>query len=150
MIKSFVLPVLWAALSSLGFGMIFGLRTKKLLYVALGSALTWLAYLICMELNTYEVSAYAIAAGIGTVYSEIMARVIKTPVTAFVIPVNIPLVPGASLFHSLLGLMQRDNARFLERGKYCLAAACAMALGIFIATMLFKLVKSVADRPKKR
>ncbi len=144
--KSYVLPVLWAAISSLGFGMMYGLRSKKLIYVALGSALSWFVYLLTMNLGLMEVLAYAVAAGVGTVYSEIMARVIKTPVTAFVIPVNVALVPGASMFYSLLALMQKDTARFIDRGKYALSVACAMALGIFVATMVFKLIKSVADR----
>ena len=144
--KSYVLPVLWAAISSLGFGMMYGLRSKKLIFVALGSALSWFVYLLTMNLGLMEVLAYAVAAGVGTVYSEIMARVIKTPVTAFVIPVNVALVPGASMFYSLLALMQKDTARFIDRGKYALSVACAMALGIFVATMVFKLIKSVADR----
>ena len=144
--KSYVLPVLWAAISSLGFGMMYGLRSKKLIYVALGSALSWFVYLLTMNLGLMEVLAYAVAAGVGTVYSEIMARGIKTPVTAFVIPVNVALVPGASMFYSLLALMQKDTARFIDRGKYALSVACAMALGIFVATMVFKLIKSVADR----
>ena len=146
MLKDFVLPVLWAALSSLGFGMIFGLRSKKLIYVALGSALTWLTYLVSVKLGIYESLAYAIATGIGTIYSEIMARIIKTPVTAFVIPVNIPLVPGASLFHSLLALLQKDSVQFVEKGKYTLLVACSMALGIFVATMLFKLFRITAEK----
>ena len=146
--KSFVLPILWAALSSMGFGMIFGLKSRKLVFVAVGSALTWAMYLLSMKWGIYEVLAYAIAAGVGTVYSEIMARIIKTPVTAFVIPANIPLVPGASLFYSLLALMQRDTSRFVDKGKYALSVSCAMALGIFAATMLFRFIKTAQDRSR--
>ena len=126
--------------------MMYGLRSKKLVYVAIGSALSWLLYLLLMNAGLVEVLCYAVAAGVGTVYSETMARIIKTPVTAFVIPVNVALVPGAALFYSLLALMQRDVARFLDRGKYALSVSCAMALGIFVATMIFKLIRSVSER----
>ncbi|MBQ3667743.1 MAG: threonine/serine exporter family protein [Clostridia bacterium] len=148
--KSFVLPVLWAALSSLGFSMMFGLRSKKLLYVAIGGAITWLSYLVSMKIGVNEVMAYAVAAGLGTVFSEIMARAIKTPVTAFVIPVNIPLVPGASLYYSLLAMWQKDFDTFLDKGKYTAAVACAMALGILVSTMLFRLIKTGLDKRRAR
>lgn len=144
MLKIYILPVLWAAISSFGFAMMCGLRSKKLIYVAIGSALSWLTYLVSMNMGLMEVLSYAVAAGVGTVYSEIMARLIKTPVTAFVIPVNVPLVPGAAMFYSLLALMQKDVTRFVDRGKYALSVACAMALGIFVATMVFRLIKSTA------
>ena len=144
--KAFALPALWAAISSVGFAMMCGLRSKKLLYVAIGSAFSWLVYLFFLRTGLIELLCYAIAAGVGTVYSEIMARIIKTPVTAFVIPVNVPLVPGASMFYSLLALMQKDIPRFIDRGKYALSVACAMALGILIATMVFKLIKTVSEK----
>ena len=144
--KTYFLPVLWAAFSALGFGMMFGIRSRKLLYVAIGGALTWLTYLLSMQAGLYEIFAYVIAAGVGTIYSEIMARIIKTPVTVFVIPVNVALVPGASLFYSLLALLQKDSARFLDKGKYALSVACAMAIGIFVSTMVFKLIRSAAER----
>ncbi len=144
--QTYVLPALWAAFSSLGYGMMCGLRSKKLIYVGIGSALSWLLYLILMSTDLVEVLCYVVAAGVGTVYSEIMARVVKTPVTAFVIPVNVALVPGSAMFYSLLALMQKDIPRFIDRGKYALSVAGAMALGIFIATMVFKLLRSAFER----
>ena len=146
MIKLYVLPVLWAAISALGYAMMCGLRSKKLIYVSIGGAASWLVYLLSMRTGLIEVLCYAVAAGVGTVYSEIMVRVMKTPVTAFVIPVNVALVPGAAMFYSLLALMQKDIERFVDRGKYALSVACAMALGIFVATMIFRLIKSAAEK----
>ena len=145
MFKDWILPVLWASTSSLGFGLIYGMRTKKLLFTALGGALTWLAYLICERCGVYLAAACAGAAALGTLYSEVMARILKTPVTVFVIPVNIPMIPGGSLYYSLLGLMQRDVDTFVERGLYAVTVCGSMALGIFAATILFRVIR---DAPK--
>ena len=144
--KSFVMPVIWAALSSFGFAMMFGLRSKKLIYVAIGGALTWLSYLVSMKAGIDEIIAYAIAACLGTFFSEIMARIIKTPVTAFVIPVNIPLVPGASLYYSLLALLQKDYETYTLRGRYAAAVTVALAFGIFTGTMVFKFIRTAFDK----
>lgn len=140
MLRQFLLQVLWAMLSTLGFGLMYQMRTKKLLFAALGGALSWSVYYLCMRVNLHEMTAYAVAAGTGTLFSEIMARILKTPVTVFVVPVNIAMVPGGALFHSMLALMEQDTARFIERGRYTLSVAGAIALGIFIATMFFRII----------
>ncbi len=139
MLGQFLVQVLWAMLSTLGFGLMYQMRTKKLLFAALGGALSWSVYYLCMRAGMHEMTSYAVAAGTGTLFSEIMARLLKTPVTVFVVPVNIAMVPGGALFHSMLALMEQDTARFIERGRYTLSVAGAMALGIFIATMLFRI-----------
>ena len=151
MITEWILPILWAALGALGFGFIFGTRGRKLLYTALGGGITWLVYLACIKLDTGEYFAYAVAAAVGTLYSEIMARALRTPVTVFVITVNIPLIPGGSLYYSFLYLMENDTVHFIEKVRYTLGTAGAIALGIFVSTMLFKIVHeiNVLLSPKK-
>lgn len=145
MLNEWILPCLWASFGTLGFGFIYKMRSCKLIFITLGGALTWLVYLLMMHWNFREYLAYAAAAGVGTLYSECMARAVKTPVTAFIIPVNIPMIPGGSLFYAFWGLMEGDTARFLEKGKYALFVSGAMALGIFVATMLFRMIKGGID-----
>ncbi len=139
MLKPYLLQALWAMLSTVGFALMYQMRSRKLLYAALGGVLSWSVYYLCKREGLNETLCYAVSAGTGTLFSEIMARALKTPVTVFVIPVNIANVPGGALFHSLLGLMEGDSARFFERGKYAFGVFGAMALGIFTATMLFRI-----------
>ena len=51
--------------------------------------------------------------------------------------------PGGAAAIPTLGLLQGDKATFVDRGLYTLSAAGAMALGIFAATMLFRLLFTV-------
>ncbi|MCR4620484.1 MAG: threonine/serine exporter family protein [Clostridiales bacterium] len=146
MLKDWILPLLWAASGSIGFAFIYHMRGKKLWFNALGGAMTWLVYLFAMEMKLNESLCYAIAAGVGTLYSEIMARALKTPVTTFVIAVNIPMIPGGSLFYSLLGLLENDMDVFVQKGKYALGVSVALAMGIFVATMIFRLVRNMYSR----
>lgn len=141
MMKEWLIPIVSAALGSLSFAMFFGVRSRKLWFSALGGALNWGLYLLAMkEMGLPETMAYALGAAAGTLYAEILARIIKTPVTVFVITSVIPMVPGGALYYTMLGLLQGDKATFVERGLYTLSAAGAMALGIFAATMLFRLL----------
>lgn len=145
--KDWFVPILMAALGSLGFAMFFGIRSRKLIYSFLGGALTWSVYLIVMEFELPEVYAYALGAAAGTLYAELLARIIKTPVTLFIVTSVIPLVPGGALYDTMLGLLEGNHAEFTLRGVYTVTAAGAMALGMFSATMAFKLVFSIFTRP---
>lgn len=141
MMKEWLIPIVSAALGSLSFAMFFGVRSRKLWFSALGGALNWGLYLLAMKkMGLPETLAYALGAAAGTLYAEILARIIKTPVTVFVITSVIPMVPGGTLYYMMLGLLQGDKTTFVDRGLYTLSAAGAMALGIFAATMLFRLL----------
>ena len=141
MMKEWVIPIVSAALGSLSFAMFFGVRSRKLWFSLLGGALNWGMYLLAMKkMGLPETMAYALGAAAGTLYAEILARIVKTPVTVFVITSVIPMVPGGPLYYTMLGLLQGDKATFVDRGLYTLSAAGAMALGIFAATMLFRLL----------
>lgn len=144
MMKEWLLPIVSAALGSLSFAMFFGVRSRKLWFSLLGGVLNWGLYLLAMKkIGLPATMAYALGAAAGTLYAEILARIVKTPVTVFVITSVIPMVPGGALYYTMLGLLQGDKATFVDRGLYTLSAAGAMALGIFAATMLFRLLFTV-------
>ena len=124
MMKEWLLPIVSAALGSLSFAMFFGVRSRKLWFSLLGGALNWGLYLLAMKkMGLPATMAYALGAAAGTLYAEILAR--------------------GALYYTMLGLLQGDKATFVDRGLYTLSAAGAMALGIFAATMLFRLLFTV-------
>lgn len=139
-----------ASIGSLSFGMFFGIYTKKLVFTALGGAITWSVYLVALHFNVSEPICYALAAASGTLFAETLARIVKTPVTVYIITSIIPLVPGGALYYTMLGLLQGNQEVFLMKGSYTLSAAGAMALGMFSATMLFKIFFSFLICAKKK
>lgn len=140
--NDWIVPILMAAVGSVSFGMFFGIISKKLIVSALGGALSWSVYLIGMHFDISEPICYALGAAAGTLFSEILARIVKTPVTLFIITSVIPLVPGGALYYTMLALLQGNQETFLLKGSYTLSAAGAMALGMFASTMLFKMIFS--------
>lgn len=148
--NDWIIPILMAAVGSISFGMFFGIISNKLIFSALGGALTWSVYLTAMHYGVSEPICYALAAASGTLFAEVLARIVKTPVTLFIITSVIPLVPGGALYYTMLGLLQGNQEVFLLKGSYTLSAAGAMALGMFSATMLFKFILSVVYSFKKK
>lgn len=128
------------------FSILFNIRGKKIFFTAFGGGITWLVYSISLnQLNfgIYSVLAASMAAGI---YSEIMARVIKAPVTAFIICAIIPLVPGGAMYHTMFQTVQGNLEKSLSMGVQTLAIAAYIAVGVFLITSLFRLSAIIKKR----
>ncbi|WP_298836610.1 threonine/serine exporter family protein [Clostridium sp.] len=139
-----ILNSFYAFLSSLGFGVLFNIRGKNLIIASLGGGLAWLTYLISGRLQPSLVFSLFLASMVGSIYSEIMARLYKNPVTMFVICAIIPLVPGGGMYYATLEAVKGNFTLALTKGAETLFSAGAIAVGIvFVASIstIFKKIK---------
>ena len=60
------------------------------------------------------------------------------PTTAFIMPSVISLVPGGSLYYTLLHLINKDSASALTSGTNTLLTAGGIAVGIVIVSVIMK------------
>ena len=119
-----------------GFGILFNIKGKKLLFAALGGGLSWYCYSLPLSLGLSEVSSLFISALVFSTYSEVLARIFKTPVTSFVICALFPLVPGSGMYYTMLATIYGDLQNAVHLGINTLANAGTLALGvIFISTI---------------
>lgn len=125
---------------SLCFGILFNLRGKKLAASALGGFLSWGLFLLLGYVITSEPINYFIVAVIASLYSETMARLLKTPATPIVTTSLIPLIPGGSLYYTMAYAFESDFEMFLGKAVSTLKLASALALGIIVVTALSQLI----------
>ena len=96
----YVLPCLWAFLACVGFTLVFNIHGVGKLICGFGGGLGWLVYLLA---GSSIVAAFLAAVAIG-VFSEIMARLRRCPVTGYLLVALLP--PGSRgeylLRHELL------------------------------------------------
>ena len=119
-----------------GFGILFNIKGKKLLFAALGGGIRWYCYSLPLSLGLSEVSSLFISALVFSTYSEVLARIFKTPVTSFVICALFPLVPGSGMYYTMLATINGDLQNAVHLGINTLANAGTLALGvIFISTI---------------
>ena len=71
-------------------------------------------------------------------FSEILARKLKYPAISFVIPGIIPLVPGLSLYNTMLFLVQNNYDSAISTGATTLFVSGAIALGVLVVSSLFR------------
>lgn len=139
-----ILNSFYAFLSSLGFGVLFNIRGKNLIIASLGGGLAWLTYLLSGKLQPSLVFSLFLASMVGSIYSEIMARLYKNPVTMFIICAIIPLVPGGGMYYATLEAVKGNFTLALTKGAVTLFSAGAIAVGIvFVASIstIFKKMK---------
>ena len=119
-----------------GFGILINIKGKKLIFAALGGGLSWYCYSLPLSLGLSEVSSLFISALVFSTYSEILARIFKTPVTSFIICALFPLVPGGGMYYTMLATIKGELETALHLGINTLANAGTLALGvIFISTI---------------
>ena len=134
-----------------GFGILFNIKGKKLLFAALGGGLSWYCYSLPLSLGLSEVSSLFISALVFSTYSEVLARIFKTPVTSFVICALFPLVPGSGMYYTMLATINGDLQNAVHLGINTLANAGTLALGvIFISTITSLIFRAKRKHSSKR
>ncbi|MBU3216182.1 threonine/serine exporter family protein [Clostridium estertheticum] len=138
-----ILNSFYAFLSSLCFGVLFNIRGKNLIIASLGGGLAWLTYLISGRLQPSLVFSLFLASMVGSIYSEIMARLYKNPVTMFVICAIIPLVPGGGMYYATLEAVKGNFTVALTKGAETLFSAGAIAVGIVLVASISTIFKKI-------
>lgn len=136
MTSSEIIQIAAGFIGTLCFGILFNMRGKRLIAAAVGGLLSWGIFIILSHIIHSEPINYFIVAAVVSLYSEIMARVLKTPAAPVVTTSLIPLIPGGSLYYTMASAFESDFEMFLEKAVSTLKLACALALGVIIVTAI--------------
>ena len=128
--------------ATLGFAVGFNIRGKKIFFAALGGAISWFFYYLPLELGFSEINCLFISSVIFSTYSEILARIFKTPVTTFIVCALIPLVPGSGMYYTMREAISGNVSKSLELGLNTLASAGVLALGVLFVSTITRLILS--------
>ena len=129
-----LLQLITAALGSLGFSLIFNVRGRPLLFGALGGLIAWGVYLGCRGQGISDVMGYLISSMVITIYAEICARRFRAPATVFLMSSAIPLIPGGSLYRTMVYAVKMQGAEFLQAGTHTMLLAGAISAGIILVS----------------
>lgn len=137
------LNAIYAFMATLGFGIVFNLKGKHLAFAALGGSLSWFLYILCIDFRFSIIASLFTASVLGGIYSEILARVLKAPVTVFVICAIIPLVPGSGMYYTMLESIRGNIYGALSSFLSTLSYAGAIAIGILLVSSVMKIINSI-------
>jgi uncharacterized membrane protein YjjB (DUF3815 family) len=116
------------------------MRTPKftLIYIAIGGFITASIDNILSPLTNDFLSCLIAMIVVG-IYCEIIARIIKEPTTITLIPSIIPLLPGSSIYYTMLYAIGNDNEMMIYYAKKTIFAGLGIALGAVISSTLVKI-----------
>ena len=106
MIRELMIQSVGAFLAVFGFSLLVDMPRKYLVYAGITGGAGWLAYLVSMQVGTSQVAAAFFSSLAAALLSQVFARVLKAPVTIFLVAGILPTVPGASIYRSVYFLIQ--------------------------------------------
>ena len=148
--KETIVQLIAAGMGTLGYGVLFRLRTKHMVTAVIGGVMTWGIYLIFANVIEGVFYPTLIASAAAVAYAEIMARLLKAPVPLYVLPSVISLVPGGSLYYTMSYCMERDWEQFGIYGYRTVQYALAIAAGMSLVWALADMWKRGIEKGKQK
>lgn len=127
----------------LGIAVIFDVPPKKMFWAMVGSIISCVLMLIGDKYGLDPLITNMIATAIPCVYCEIMARVLKTPTTVFMIPTLLPLVPGSRLYYTMFYLFSGEQELFLDNMLIAVKICTGIAVAIIVVTGAMRWIEAV-------
>ncbi len=141
-----VIQICMGMLGAIGFALLFHVRKEKLIAVALGGALSWAVYLIVAEVQG-DMAFGLFASTVAVAFlAEVLARVMKTPMTILLVPMLIPLIPGGDLYYTTSYFVQGQMEECVARLELLIKSAGAIAFGILCVTCLFQVISRLGKK----
>ena len=145
-----IIGIIAAFFGTLGFTVVFRSKKQHIFMIAAGGALSWAVYLISAQIFTSEPLCYFTASAAVGIYSEIFARILKTPTTNIFAVAVLPLIPGGALYYTMRCAVNGEWKNFLSQGYATLGIAIAIALGILTVSTFARLLSTVRRAGKTR
>ncbi len=140
-----ILQICGAFLAIFAFSVVMEAPKRYLPYCGLVGAAGWFVYLTTVRAFGI-VTANFFGALVIAIISHVFARIFKAPVTVFLIPGILTIVPGAALYRAvyqfLLGARAMASAYLLET----IQIAGAIALAIFLVDSFFSIFQAKIRR----
>ena len=133
-----------------GFSILFNIHGKWMVLCVIGGTATWMIYLLCeaLGMDVYTMNLYATI--FAALYSEVMARVRRCPVTPYLVIAIFPLLPGAGVYYTMSLGLQGEMLEALRKGLETAGIAGSLAVGILLVSTVFRLLTAFLARRERK
>ncbi len=145
-----LIQIITGALGALGFALIAHVHPKHLGMATLGGLLSWAIFLPIYHAQGGVFLPSLISAMAVYAWSELMARFEKAPVTIFLVPGILPLLPGSFLYYTMQSLMNEDTALFRHYSVTTISVTLGIACGVVAASIIVSYVLKTIEHLKHK
>ena len=124
-----------------GFAVVFNAPRRSLWLCGLVGMSGWIIYYPLMTNGVDVVGATAVAAIVVGIFSQICARVYKTPVIIFNVAGIIPLVPGGIAYNAMRSFVEDNYNVGIELSARVMLLSGAIAIGLIFSEVINQLNK---------
>ena len=122
-----VMNVICSFMGTIGFAVMFNVPMRFYLCCGFTGTAGWMAYYAIVNGDMSAVTA----SFFGT-----LTVLMKCPITIFLVPGIIPLVPGAGIYYTVYYIVTNQLAEASRRGMESVKAAFAIVLGIVVVVAI--------------
>lgn len=139
MIKQIILAFLGSVFPAI----LFNIDRKKLIWAGVSGTLAWTTYLIVFNYGgSITISTFMGAFVVG-VYSEVMARKLKSPSMQFSIPGIFPLVPGVMAYNTVIYIVDQNYDLAYSNAMKTIICGGAIAFGMMLSLTTYKFFSKI-------
>ena len=135
----------FASLATMAFAILFQAPKKVVLIDGIIGAIGWVVFIYLRHELGYTSFVSNFTATISlALASELSSRIFKQPVTVFVIPGIVPLVPGLGIYQGMFAIINNDYNDYNNGTSILLTAmtdSVAIAIGVMLVSSLFRVIK---------
>lgn len=144
-----IIQISTCVLGTLGFAVTMKVPKKTLIYIALGGFLsTSIERTMSLFFNDFISCLTAMI--VLSLYCEMIARIIKSPTTVTLMPSTIPLLPGSSIYYTMLWAINGNKDLMSSYASSTLLSGLGIALGAVIASAIVKFIYIFKKHDKKQ
>lgn len=143
-----IMRLIASLVASCAFAIVFKMAPRHLPYAALSGALTYFVYHLVLYFNQTLLLAAFLSTVAGAIFSEVYARVRRTPTMTILYPAVIPIVPGGSLYYWVQHLFSGDNVLASTYLGETLAVGLGIACGIVVISLAFRIIYNIKTKAK--
>jgi uncharacterized membrane protein YjjB (DUF3815 family) len=141
-----ILQTLFATIGTLGFAVGSNIRGWKLLYTSLGGALSWGCYLYVLHQSHALLLSIFLGSLLVAIYSEILGRLFRVPITVFVVCGIIPLVPGSVIYYAMSQYVQGNFMKAMRLSMQALLIAGTISISIAVVSTFANIFQELKRR----
>lgn len=135
-----------ASFATVGYSMPIDAPKRSLLSSSLSGGVSYVVYLIILELEGNPFFGAFVAAFLMGIFGECFSRYFKMPATIFILPPLITLVPGGGMYYTMSYLIQDNMDMFIKEAVNTFSIAVALSLGIVASSLFSKSLRTFRKR----
>lgn len=128
----FIVTLLAATISCLGFSLFFNGRRKHILVATCGGVITWLVYYALFAQSGSIFVSVVVASTFAAIYSEALSYKLKVPSSVFFIIGVITLIPGRLLYYTMHTAVNKAWVDCFTYANQTILFVAGIAVGIFL------------------